>query len=92
MAKRTDLIVGLDIGTTKIAAIVGEARGVTKGSEVWLGGQKIGRITDIQFRSPASAGGDAIASNHSPICPRSGGSLEARFLQAPAKFTIEHKG
>ena len=41
--------------TFPLYAIVGEARGVTKGSEVWLGGQKIGRITDIQFRSPATA-------------------------------------
>lgn len=41
--------------TFPLYAIVGEARGVTKGSEVWLGGQKIGRITDIQFRSPASS-------------------------------------
>jgi ABC-type transport system involved in resistance to organic solvents, periplasmic component len=41
--------------TFPLYAIVGEARGVTKGSEVWLSGQKIGKITDIQFRSPASA-------------------------------------
>lgn len=41
--------------TFPLYAVVGEARGVTKGSEVWLGGQKIGRITDIQFRSPGTA-------------------------------------
>jgi phospholipid/cholesterol/gamma-HCH transport system substrate-binding protein len=35
-------------------ALVGEARGVTKGSEVWLNGQKIGKITDIRFRPPAA--------------------------------------
>jgi phospholipid/cholesterol/gamma-HCH transport system substrate-binding protein len=38
--------------TFPLYAVVGEARGVMKGSEVWLSGQKIGRITDIQFRSP----------------------------------------
>lgn len=38
--------------TFPLYALVGEARGVTKGSEVWLSGQKIGRITDIRFRSP----------------------------------------
>jgi phospholipid/cholesterol/gamma-HCH transport system substrate-binding protein len=41
--------------TFRLYALVGEARGVTKGSEVWLSGQKIGRITDIQFRPPALA-------------------------------------
>ena len=38
--------------TFRLYALVGQARGVTKGSEVWLSGQKIGRITDIRFRSP----------------------------------------
>jgi phospholipid/cholesterol/gamma-HCH transport system substrate-binding protein len=41
--------------TFPLYAFVGEARGVTKGSEVWLSGQKIGKITDIRFRPPASA-------------------------------------
>jgi phospholipid/cholesterol/gamma-HCH transport system substrate-binding protein len=40
--------------TFRVYALVGEARGVTKGSEVWLSGQKIGKITDIRFRPPAS--------------------------------------
>jgi phospholipid/cholesterol/gamma-HCH transport system substrate-binding protein len=40
--------------TFRLYALVGEARGVTKGSEVWLNGQKIGKITDIRFL-PASA-------------------------------------
>jgi phospholipid/cholesterol/gamma-HCH transport system substrate-binding protein len=40
--------------TFRLYALVGEARGVTKGSEVWLNGQKIGKITDISFL-PASA-------------------------------------
>lgn len=33
-------------------ALVGEARGVASGSEVWLNGQKIGKITTIRFRTP----------------------------------------
>jgi phospholipid/cholesterol/gamma-HCH transport system substrate-binding protein len=41
--------------TFPMYALVGEARGVTKGSEVWLGGQKIGKITDIRFRSPETS-------------------------------------
>jgi phospholipid/cholesterol/gamma-HCH transport system substrate-binding protein len=41
--------------TFRLYALVGEARGVTKGSEVWLSGQKIGRITDIRFLPPAAA-------------------------------------
>jgi hypothetical protein len=40
--------------TFRLYALVGEARGVTKGSEVWLNGQKIGKIIDIRFL-PASA-------------------------------------
>ncbi|MEP6731738.1 MAG: MlaD family protein [bacterium] len=38
--------------TMMLYALVGEARGVLVGSEVWLSGQKIGKITDIRFRSP----------------------------------------
>ena len=41
--------------TFTLFALVGEARGVLVGSEVWLSGQKIGRIADIQFRSPSIA-------------------------------------
>jgi phospholipid/cholesterol/gamma-HCH transport system substrate-binding protein len=41
--------------TFLIYATVGDATGVTKGSEVWLSGQKIGKITDIRFRRPQSA-------------------------------------
>jgi phospholipid/cholesterol/gamma-HCH transport system substrate-binding protein len=36
--------------TFELFALVGEARGVTTGSEVWLSGQKIGKITKIHFR------------------------------------------
>jgi phospholipid/cholesterol/gamma-HCH transport system substrate-binding protein len=38
--------------TFRLYALVGEARGVMTGSEVWLSGQKIGKITGIRFRSP----------------------------------------
>jgi len=38
--------------TFPLYATVGDASGVMKGSEVWLSGQKIGKITDITFRSP----------------------------------------
>lgn len=41
--------------TFPLYALVGEARGVMPGSEVWLSGQKIGKITDIRFRPPAVA-------------------------------------
>ena len=41
--------------TFRLYAIVGEARGVLTGSEVWLSGQKVGRIVAIDFRSPAAA-------------------------------------
>ena len=38
--------------TLTLYALVGEARGLLLGSEVWLSGQKIGKVTDIRFRSP----------------------------------------
>ncbi|MEO7455907.1 MAG: MlaD family protein [Gemmatimonadaceae bacterium] len=41
--------------TMPLSAHVSEARGILIGSEVWLAGQKIGKVTDIQFRSPAIA-------------------------------------
>lgn len=41
--------------TFPLYATVGDASGVMKGSEVWLSGQKIGKITDITFRSPQNA-------------------------------------
>jgi ABC-type transporter Mla subunit MlaD len=62
------VIVGLSLATLKYArvgalhgrtvrlyALVSEARGILKGSEVWLSGQVIGKVADIQFRSPAIA-------------------------------------
>ncbi len=38
--------------TITLYARVGEARAIMKGSEVWLSGQKIGKIIDISFLSP----------------------------------------
>ena len=35
--------------TFRLYAIVEEARGISQGSEVWLGGQKIGKVTAIRF-------------------------------------------
>ena len=64
----TAVIVGVAVATLKYArvgalrgdrmrlyAAVGAARGVLKGSEVWLLGQKVGKITDIRFRSPSES-------------------------------------
>jgi phospholipid/cholesterol/gamma-HCH transport system substrate-binding protein len=41
--------------TIRLYALVAEARGILKGSEVWLSGQKIGKVADIKFRSPTIA-------------------------------------
>jgi phospholipid/cholesterol/gamma-HCH transport system substrate-binding protein len=41
--------------TFRLYALVGEARGILKGSEVWLSGQKIGKVTNISFRPPTTA-------------------------------------
>ena len=41
--------------TFPMFALVGEARGVSTGSEVWLSGQKIGKITGIRFLPPSTA-------------------------------------
>jgi len=62
------VIVGICVATLKYArvgalrgdrfrlyAVMGAARGAMKGSEVWLMGQKIGKITDIRFRSPGES-------------------------------------
>ncbi len=39
--------------TMRLYAHVGEARGLLVGSEVWLSGQKIGKVIDIHFRPPS---------------------------------------
>jgi phospholipid/cholesterol/gamma-HCH transport system substrate-binding protein len=62
------VIVGICVATLKYArvgalhgdrfrvyAVFSAARGAMKGSEVWLMGQRIGKITDIRFRSPAES-------------------------------------
>ncbi|HUF26558.1 MAG TPA: MlaD family protein [Gemmatimonadaceae bacterium] len=36
--------------TFRLHAVTAEARGVLKGTEVWLGGQAVGRIAEIRFR------------------------------------------
>jgi phospholipid/cholesterol/gamma-HCH transport system substrate-binding protein len=41
--------------TFHVYALVGEARGVTPGSEVWLSGQKVGKITRIDFLPAATS-------------------------------------
>jgi phospholipid/cholesterol/gamma-HCH transport system substrate-binding protein len=41
--------------TFPLYAMVGDATGLLKGSEVWLSGQKIGKITNIEFRSPQAS-------------------------------------
>ncbi|MDB4880221.1 MAG: Mammalian cell entry related domain protein [Gemmatimonadetes bacterium] len=38
-----------------VYALVSEAAGLTPGSEVWLSGQKVGKVRRISFRSPATA-------------------------------------
>jgi phospholipid/cholesterol/gamma-HCH transport system substrate-binding protein len=38
--------------TFRLYALTGEARGVIRGSEVWLGGQKVGVVKNIDFMPP----------------------------------------
>ena len=64
----TAAIVGIAAATLKYARVgalrgerlrlyvaVGAARGILQGSEVWLMGQKVGRVADIRFLSPAES-------------------------------------
>jgi ABC-type transporter Mla subunit MlaD len=46
--------------TFRLYALTGEARGVIRGSEVWLGGQKVGVVKDVQFMSPMVAAKDRL--------------------------------
>ena len=39
----------------RLYVVVGAARGILTGSEVWLMGQKVGRVADIRFRSPSES-------------------------------------
>jgi hypothetical protein len=41
--------------TFRLYTMVDDARGLMKGSEVWLSGQKIGKVTSISLRPPQSA-------------------------------------
>jgi hypothetical protein len=38
--------------TFRLYALTGEARGVIRGSEVWLGGQKVGIVKNVEFMPP----------------------------------------
>ncbi len=75
--------------TYKLYLITSEARGILKGSDVWLEGKKVGLVSDIEFREPGldSGGGRLlieleILSQYQPhirddsyTLIRSGGSL-----------------
>ena len=39
----------------RLFVVVGAARGILTGSEVWLMGQKVGRVADIRFRPPSES-------------------------------------
>lgn len=41
--------------TVRLYAQTGEARGIIRGSEVWLGGQKVGAVKDVRFLPPTVA-------------------------------------
>lgn len=40
--------------TLRLYALTGEARGVIRGSEVWLAGQKVGVVKDVSFMPPTA--------------------------------------
>ena len=40
--------------TYRLYTVTSEARGVLKGTEVWLGGQKVGQVAKIEFRPPSA--------------------------------------
>jgi ABC-type transporter Mla subunit MlaD len=46
--------------TFRLFLRTGSARGLMKGSEVWLGGQRVGRVADIRFQPPGGADADAL--------------------------------
>lgn len=46
--------------TFRLYALTGEARGVIRGSEVWLGGQKVGVVKDIQFMPPTRPASERV--------------------------------
>src|SRR5918999_3805338 len=46
--------------TIPIYLRVSSARGLMKGSEVWIGGKKVGRVANIRFLPPAGKDADAL--------------------------------
>lgn len=46
--------------TFRLFVRVGSARGLMKGAEVWVGGQRVGRVSGISFLPPAGRGADAL--------------------------------
>jgi hypothetical protein len=46
--------------TFRLFMRTGVARGLMKGSDVWVGGQRVGRVTDIRFLPPAGPDADAL--------------------------------
>lgn len=45
---------GLHGSTFRLYALTDEARGIIRGSEVWLGGQKVGVVKDVSFLPPTA--------------------------------------
>lgn len=46
--------------TFRLYALTGEARGVIRGSEVWLAGQKVGVVKDVAFMPPTAPASSRI--------------------------------
>jgi phospholipid/cholesterol/gamma-HCH transport system substrate-binding protein len=46
--------------TFRLFLRTGSASGLMKGSEVWVGGQRVGRVVDIRFLPPAGQDADAL--------------------------------
>lgn len=46
--------------TFRLFVTTDEARGVIRGTEVWLDGQKVGLVTSLGFKSPAAAPSDRL--------------------------------
>jgi len=53
-------IVQLHGDTFRLYALTGEARGVIRGSEVWLAGQKVGVVKDVAFMPPTAPASSRI--------------------------------
>jgi phospholipid/cholesterol/gamma-HCH transport system substrate-binding protein len=46
--------------TFRLFAVTGEARGIIRSSEVWLGGQKVGVVKDVRFLAPAASDSNRV--------------------------------